>query len=375
MENFSYTVLDLLDQAARNIKTTPLNLGGVGGAGGGVGGPPGGFIGQLPQYRVAYDVSEIASSGTLPSGLTGISGWSLVDNLNHIRYRLDVLESGGSIAVFDDIAHTSYYDVTEVHFSGGASVFSLGTGKVKVIASGGGGGGLDIPTADTLYLRLDTGNDPLTGFLEINDPVPGVGGIFVTTLGDSYTADFEQVNTTDNFASSPVIFGYRSIDTYHSNSPMLDFFEQVSAGGYFEHGLLQYTVDTTDMFHIDSHIANAGGGSVILADTLNALSATEKLIQLKNNGTEKFSVLGTGTINVADAANIVLGTSTGTKIGTATTQKLGFFNKTPVVQPAAYTTSNVTTDRTYDANSTTVDELADVLGTLIADLQSLGLIG
>lgn len=42
--------------------------------------------------------------------------------------------------------------------------------------------------------------------------------------------------------------------------------------------------------------------------------------------------------------------------------------------PADYTVSNVTTDRTYDANATTVDELADVLGTLIADLTSLGLL-
>ena len=54
--------------------------------------------------------------------------------------------------------------------------------------------------------------------------------------------------------------------------------------------------------------------------------------------------------------------------------KLGFYSVTPVARPAAYTPTNVTTDRSYDANSTTVDELADVLGTLIADLQSLGLV-
>lgn len=41
---------------------------------------------------------------------------------------------------------------------------------------------------------------------------------------------------------------------------------------------------------------------------------------------------------------------------------------------AAYTTSNVTTDRTYDANATTTDELADVLGTLIADLKTAGIL-
>lgn len=40
----------------------------------------------------------------------------------------------------------------------------------------------------------------------------------------------------------------------------------------------------------------------------------------------------------------------------------------------AYTPSNVTPDRSYDADSTTLDELADILGTLIADLQSTGII-
>lgn len=42
---------------------------------------------------------------------------------------------------------------------------------------------------------------------------------------------------------------------------------------------------------------------------------------------------------------------------------------------AAYTITNVTTDRAYDANSTTLDEIADVLGTLIADMQLTGIIG
>ena len=37
----------------------------------------------------------------------------------------------------------------------------------------------------------------------------------------------------------------------------------------------------------------------------------------------------------------------------------------------AYTPTNVSSDRSFDANSTTLDEIADVLGTLIADLQGL----
>lgn len=37
---------------------------------------------------------------------------------------------------------------------------------------------------------------------------------------------------------------------------------------------------------------------------------------------------------IADGINLIFSTSTGTKIGTATTQKIGFYNATPVVQPA-----------------------------------------
>ena len=55
--------------------------------------------------------------------------------------------------------------------------------------------------------------------------------------------------------------------------------------------------------------------------------------------------------------------------------KIGFFGHSASAQPSAYTPTNVTTDRAYNANATSVDELADVLGTLIADLQSLGLVG
>lgn len=40
----------------------------------------------------------------------------------------------------------------------------------------------------------------------------------------------------------------------------------------------------------------------------------------------------------------------------------------------AYTATNVTLDRSYDANATTLDELADVVGTLLADLRAAGVV-
>ena len=49
-------------------------------------------------------------------------------------------------------------------------------------------------------------------------------------------------------------------------------------------------------------------------------------------------------------------------------------DQTTPVSPVSvgWTTSNVTTDRTIDANSTTTAEIADVLCTLIEDLKAVG---
>ena len=40
-----------------------------------------------------------------------------------------------------------------------------------------------------------------------------------------------------------------------------------------------------------------------------------------------------------------------------------------------YSITNGTLDRSYDANATTTDELADILYTLIQDLKLLGIVG
>lgn len=53
--------------------------------------------------------------------------------------------------------------------------------------------------------------------------------------------------------------------------------------------------------------------------------------------------------------------------------EVGFNGQAPST-PETYTETNVTTDRAFDANATTLDELADVLGTLIGDLRTQGLL-
>lgn len=68
--------------------------------------------------------------------------------------------------------------------------------------------------------------------------------------------------------------------------------------------------------------------------------------------------------------NVVLSATTGTKIGTATTQKLGFYNATPIVQPSAYTQTYSTADKTHAnlTSATLTDSSAGTPATTITAL-------
>lgn len=70
-------------------------------------------------------------------------------------------------------------------------------------------------------------------------------------------------------------------------------------------------------------------------------------------------------VTLTDATNLVVGSTTGTKIGTATTQKIGFWNATPVVQPTNVT--NPTGGATVDAEARTA------IDAILSRLETVGL--
>lgn len=116
-----------------------------------------------------------------------------------------------------------------------------------------------------------------------------------------------------------------------------------------------------------------------------------------------------GDLELADGVDVIVGSSAGTKIGTATTQLLGFWNKTPVDQPSAYTQTYALADKTHavstfaavaetastqttpfgyttaaqaDAIPRELNDLADdvvdlkqLVNSMIDDLQEMGLVG
>ena len=71
------------------------------------------------------------------------------------------------------------------------------------------------------------------------------------------------------------------------------------------------------------------------------------------------------TITMADATNIAVDTTTGTKIGTATSQKIGFWNATPVIQQASAAQAAVTPSTDF-TGADTVDK-----ATVLAAVQAV----
>jgi hypothetical protein len=149
MISYEVQLIEQINSAQRILKALPLNLGGIAGASGGAGGPPGGFIGVLPQRKVAYDTTEAETLDT------PLSGYSLLDNLNHIRYRIRQVELGvisGFVENFLDLEDTPD---TYVTYSGMAVIVNASETGLEFVPFPSGGGGAGIPGGNDTNVQFN----------------------------------------------------------------------------------------------------------------------------------------------------------------------------------------------------------------------------
>lgn len=95
--------------------------------------------------------------------------------------------------------------------------------------------------------------------------------------------------------------------------------------------------------------------------------------------TKRFSFNGalnisSGGITLPNAGDLAMGTGTGSKIGTATTQKIGFWNKTPIVQPTTAVTAGTFVANTGTAINTASTFDGYTLGKVVTALRNIGLL-
>src|SRR3990172_9790681 len=205
MPLYDYQLFEYWTNIERKLAGKPLNLGGIIGSGPG-GGPPGGFIGQLPQSRVTYDTAEAELSGFVSNNPYNSSGVlvsaSLLDNLNHIRYRIKQLETGGTGTSHVDIYENDTLiasDVTVIDFQGTAvNVTNIGGGEAEVLIDN-----TFIDLDDTPATYAGQGNKVVT----VKGAEDGVEFITLSGGVDTFKVKVSANDTTEDFLESKVTAG------------------------------------------------------------------------------------------------------------------------------------------------------------------------
>jgi hypothetical protein len=253
------------------------------------------------------------SSGAGPLGVT-LATEGNVEHVLALRNALNpqTLRIYGQITG-TDVSATGNYERGFMRWSAAGGVFQIGTEK----GSGGGTArALEFQTDGVTRLTIATdGQASFSSNVTANNYVLQAGGALV------WAARFRLLSDADGRLRL-------------SNNAQTDF-DRLQFGG------------TTSSFP--------------------ALKRSSTTLQVRLADDTGFAPLACGALTIngnldASTRDIVTDTTTGTKIGTGTTQKIGFFNATPAVQPAAVADAT-------DAASTQAR-----LNDLLARLRTLGLI-
>lgn len=189
---------------------------------------------------------------------------------------------------------------------------------------------------------LNMGNQAVTGVYSIEQFTSSNWKF--DNVGNGYVATTFAIGTT----STPATLSF-------GNAANRSIGLVASAAGTVGRSLTIFAGDTTA-----GGTNIAGGGLVLEAGTGTGTGASSiTFLTGQTTGTAtaaqtlttRLTIDNAGDFTFFDGADFILGTVTGTKIGTATTQKIGFFNATPIVRPTAYTQTYSTADKTVAART------------------------
>lgn len=171
----------------------------------------------------------------------------------------------------------------------------------------------------------------------------------LNAAGDTYI-DMPYINSS-NFLSvptqiQPTFAGSATTPPYAMFGAPTDGMFSLGAGaiGWTLSGVERMRLSTS-LFQLDSVDLKMTGSTVLsnsAQDLILEATTAGKIINFRTQFTSRATLSSTA-FSLVDAINMTLGTTTGSKIGTATTEKLAFHNSTPVVQRSGAAQAAVTT--------------------------------
>ena len=170
-------------------------------------------------------------------------------------------------------------------------------------------------------------------------------------------------------------------NTVTTSTPMLDLSQTWNAGAVEFTAITASVTNTASASTSKLMDLKLDGNSVF---TVTASNLGTLLEVLDSGAATVFAVAETGidaaqNITLADAVNIIVDTNIGTKIGTAASQKLGFYNATPVIQPSVtgtttgFTAGSGTAVQSGSTFTGGTGTKAYTIGDIVKALKSLGI--
>ncbi len=222
-----------------------------------------------------------------------------------------------------------------------------------------------------------------------------ISTLSLTTLGVSGVSTLGATTTT-TLTSSGLITASEGISVATSKTialpngtfalPSLTFTSDPNTGmyrvgadsiGFSCNGTLKVTIDDTIGIIMGSNTQIRAADGAVGAPAFSFSSDSNTGLMWV--GADQFGVVtgganritfGNAVMTFSDAVDIAFNATTGTKIGTGSTQKLGFYGATPVVRQGGYTQTFATADKTHAARTATA--LTDnTAGTANSTLEAL----
>jgi len=238
--------------------------------------------------------------------------------------------------------------------------YITGTGTIGVPAGSGGSPGLHFSSDTNTGIYDETGGDRLSlvangqGGLTFN----GTSGAWRVGMG--LVDPLYPVHIWAWHGTRGLYMVHTGSKTDHNYGTYLDNQSTSSTANKNKYGLYLVSTGTWNgagAINYGLYMPDVTGGTTNYAIYTNA-------------GPNRFG----DTVEIADGKNLVFNTTTGTKIGTATTQKIGLWNATPIVQPTtAVAAATFVANTSLIANdSATFDGYT--IGQVVKALRNIGIL-